>query len=89
MALPKKVQKQALKKVREVIGSAPAEAGYPLHGTLKDYRGIHTGRHRIIWRVIALRGGEEIAEICYVGKRAKGDRDDAYEEFARAFGISE
>ncbi|CAN5535264.1 hypothetical protein BH20ACT10_BH20ACT10_00950 [soil metagenome] len=89
LALPKKVQKQSLKKVREVIDSAPAEAGYPLHGSLKDYRGIHTGRYRIIWRILELRDGEEIAEICYVGKRAEGDLEDAYEEFARAFDIPE
>lgn len=84
---PKKVQKQALKKVREVIDSAPADAGYPLHGSLKGYRGIHTGRYRIIWRILALRDGGEVAEICYVGKRAEGDREDAYEEFARIFSI--
>lgn len=89
LALPKKVQKQALRKVREVIDSAPAEAGYPLHGSLKEYRGIHTGRYRIIWRILTLRDGGEIAEICFVGKRAEGDREDAYEEFARSFGIYE
>jgi mRNA-degrading endonuclease RelE of RelBE toxin-antitoxin system len=89
LTLPKKVQRQALKKVREVIDSAPADAGYPLHGPLKDYRGIHSGRYRIIWRVLTLRDGEEIAEICYVGKRAEGDREDAYEEFARTFDIRE
>lgn len=87
LTLPKKVQKQALRKVREVIGASPAEAGYPLHGPLKDFRGIHTGRYRIIWRILALADGEEVAEICYVGKRAEGDREDAYEEFARAFDI--
>lgn len=88
LALPKKVQKQVLKKAREVIDSAPADAGYPLHGSLKGYRGIHTGRYRIIWRILTLRDGAEVAEVCYVGKRAEGDREDAYEEFVRAFNIS-
>jgi mRNA-degrading endonuclease RelE of RelBE toxin-antitoxin system len=89
LALPKKVQKQALRKVREVVDSAPSDAGYPLHGSLKGYRGIHTSRYRIIWRILAMRDGAEIAEICYVGKRAEGDREDAYEEFVRAFGVHE
>lgn len=84
---PKQVQKQALKKVREVVAIAPTIAGYPLKRELSGFRGIHTSRYRIIWRVLALEDGEEIAEIVYVGKRAEGDREDAYAEFIRIFDI--
>lgn len=84
---PKQVQKQALKKVREVVARAPTTAGYPLKRELSGFRGIHTSRYRIIWRVLALEDGEEIAEIVYVGKRAEGDREDAYAEFVRIFDI--
>lgn len=85
--LPKQVQKQSLRKVREVVELAPTSAGYPLHGPLSGFRGIHTSRYRIIWRVLVLQDGEEIAEVCYVGKRAEGDREDAYAEFLRMFDI--
>jgi mRNA-degrading endonuclease RelE of RelBE toxin-antitoxin system len=87
LRLPKQVQKQALKKVRDVVDVAPTSAGYPLKRELHGFRGIHAGRYRIIWRILSLESGEEIAEICYVGVRKEGDREDAYSEFVRLFEI--
>jgi len=87
LGLPKRAQQQALRKVRETIDLAPTNVGYPLHSPLHGFRGIHSGRYRIIWRILTLEGGAEIAEVCYVGKRAEGDREDAYNEFIRLFDI--
>ncbi len=86
MELPARIQKQALRKM-ETIEAAPAYAGYPLRGHLAGLRGIHSGRYRIIWRLITLEEGEEVAEVLYVGIRSQGDERDAYEEFARTFGL--
>lgn len=86
LELPIKIQKQALRKL-ETIEAAPASAGYPLRGHLAGFRGIHSGRYRIIWRLITVENGEEVAEVLYVGIRSQGDDRDAYEEFARMFGL--
>lgn len=86
LELPVKIQKQALRKM-ETIEAAPASAGYPLRGRLAGLRGIHSGRYRIIWRLMTVEGGEEVAEVLYVGIRSQGDEKDAYEEFARMFGL--
>jgi hypothetical protein len=88
LGLPRKVQRQALRKARLTIAAAPAAAGYPLRRPLHGFRGIHTSRFRIIWRVLLHRHTDfEVAEICYIGKRTEGDEDDAYVEFARLFGL--
>ena len=86
LELPKKVQQQALRKM-ETIEATPASTGYPLRKPLQNFRGIHSGRYRIIWRLIALEDGEQIAEIVYVGIRSEGDERDAYTEFTRLFGL--
>jgi len=86
LELPAKIQKQAVRKMA-TIEAAPASAGYPLRGPLRGFRGIHSGRYRIIWRLLALEDGELIAEVAYVGIRSEGDERDAYAEFARLFGL--
>jgi mRNA-degrading endonuclease RelE of RelBE toxin-antitoxin system len=81
LKLPPTVQKQVLKKVRQVIGAAPETAGYPLKRELVGFRSIHINRYRIVWRVLMLANGESIAEISYVGIRAEGDKQrDTYAE---------
>ena len=55
--------------------------------SLQEFRGIHSGRYRIIWRLLTLEGGEQVAEVVFVGIRAQGDERDAYAEFARLFGL--
>jgi mRNA-degrading endonuclease RelE of RelBE toxin-antitoxin system len=86
LELPSNIQKQALRKM-ETIEAAPASAGYPLRRPLQGFRGVHSGRYRIIWRLLTLEDGEQVAEVVYVGIRAEGDEKDAYAEFARLFGL--
>ena len=86
LELPAKIQKQALRKM-ETIEAAPASAGYPLRKPLQGFRGIHSGRYRIIWRLLTLEDGEQVAEVVYVGIRSAGDERDAYTEFTRLFGL--
>lgn len=86
LELPVKIQKQALWKM-ETIEAAPASAGYPLRKPLQGLRGIHSGRYRIIWRLLALENGEQVAEVLYLGIRSEGDERDAYAEFTRLFGL--
>lgn len=71
----------------QTIEAAPSSAGYPLRKPLQGFRGIHSGRYRIIWWLLALENGEEVAEVVYVGIRSEGDDRDAYAEFARLFGL--
>ena len=81
LKLPKAVQKQALKKIYEVVGASPESAGYPLKRELSGFRGIHTNRYRIVWRALTLASGEVIADISYVGIRKEGNkRQDIYAE---------
>ena len=80
------IQKQAVRKM-ETIEAAPASAGYPLRRPLQGFRGIHSGRYRIIWRLLTLEDGEQVAEVVHVGIRSEGDERDAYAEFARLFGL--
>jgi mRNA-degrading endonuclease RelE of RelBE toxin-antitoxin system len=84
LELPKSIQRQALRKL-ETIEAAPESAGYPLRRPLQGYRGIHSGRYRIIWRLITLDQGETAAEVVYVGIRAEGDQRDAYAELQKLF----
>jgi mRNA-degrading endonuclease RelE of RelBE toxin-antitoxin system len=84
--LPTSIQKQAVRKMR-TIEAAPASAGYPLRRPLQGFRGIHSGRYRIIWRLLTLEDGEQVAGVVYVGIRSEGDERDAYTEFARLFGL--
>jgi mRNA-degrading endonuclease RelE of RelBE toxin-antitoxin system len=84
LELPKSVQRQALRKM-ETIEAAPESAGYPLHKPLQGLRGIHTGRYRIIWRLLTLEEGYVAAEIVYVGIRSDGDQRDAYAELQKLF----
>lgn len=84
--LPTSIQKQAVRKMR-TIEAAPASAGYPLRRPLQGFRGIHSGRYRIIWRLLTLEDGEQVAGVVYVGIRSEGDERDAYSEFARLFGL--
>jgi mRNA-degrading endonuclease RelE of RelBE toxin-antitoxin system len=86
LELPKNVQRQAVRKMR-TIEASPTSAGYPLRSPLQGFRGIHSGRYRIIWQVLTLQGGEDVAEVVYVGIRAEGDERDAYAEFSRLFGL--
>lgn len=88
MELPAKIQKQALRKM-ETIEVAPASAGYPLRKPLQGFRGIHSGRYRIIWRLLTLEDVAQVAEVVYVGIRSEGDKRDAYAEFTRLLGLPE
>jgi mRNA-degrading endonuclease RelE of RelBE toxin-antitoxin system len=85
LELPKTIQRQALRKM-ETIEAAPESAGYPLRSPLQGFRGIHSGRYRVIRRIITLEEGETAAEVVYVGIRAEGDQRDAYAELQRLFG---
>ena len=69
----------------ETIEAAPESAGYPLHKPLQGLRGIHTGRYRIIWRLLTLEEEDVAAEIVYVGIRSEGDQRDAYAELQKLF----
>lgn len=71
----------------KTIEAAPASAGYPLRKPLQDFRGIHSGRYRILWRLLALEDDTQVAEVVYVGIRSEGDERDAYAEFTRLFGL--
>ena len=86
LELPLKIQKQAVRKMG-TIEAAPASAGYPLRSPLQGYRGIHSGRYRIVWRLLTLENGDQLAEVVYVGIRSEGDERDAYSEFAKLFGL--
>ena len=86
LELPANIQKQAVRKM-ETIEAAPASAGYLLRRPIQGFRGIHSGRYRIIWRLLSLEDGEQVAEVVYVGIRSEGDERDAYAEFARLFGL--
>jgi mRNA-degrading endonuclease RelE of RelBE toxin-antitoxin system len=86
LVLPSSIQKQAVRKMR-TVEAAPASAGYPLRKPLQGFRGIHSGRYRFIWQLLTLEGGEQVAEVVYVGIRSEGDERDAYAEFARLFGL--
>ena len=83
--MPLKVQRQVVRKLRD-IEVAPESLGYPLRRPLQGFRGIHSGRYRVIWRVISLEGGEKTAEVCYVGIRAQGEERDAYIEAEKILG---
>lgn len=85
LELPKNIQRKALRKM-ETIEAAPESAGYPLRKPLQGFRGIHSGRYRIIWRLLTLEEGEIAAEVVYAGIRAEGDQRDAYAELQRLFG---
>lgn len=86
MELPNSVQRQAVKKMRQVIEAAPESAGYPLRSSLSGFRGIHSGRYRILWRLLALEGGTQIPEVVYVGIRSEGDERDAYRKVEKVLG---
>lgn len=89
LGLPAKIRRQALKKMRQVIEVAPEGAGYPLRGPLQGLRGIHSGRYRIIWRLLTLENGDQIPEVVYVGIRSEGDERDAYQEVEKMLGSLE
>jgi hypothetical protein len=84
LELPRNIQRQALRKM-ETIEVSPEAAGYPLRG----FRGLHSGRYRIIWRILTLEAGEPAAEVVYVGIRSEGDQRDAYAELQKLFGTLE
>lgn len=86
LELPAKIQEQALRKMGN-IEAVPSSAGYPLRRPLQGFRGVHSGRYRIIWRLLTLENGEQVAEVVYVGIRSEGDDRDAYAEFERLFGL--
>ncbi|CAA9456679.1 MAG: hypothetical protein AVDCRST_MAG25-206 [uncultured Rubrobacteraceae bacterium] len=54
----------------ETIEATPTGAGYPLRKPLQDFRGIHSGHYRIIWRLLTVEE-EPIAEVVYVGIRSE------------------
>jgi mRNA-degrading endonuclease RelE of RelBE toxin-antitoxin system len=84
LELPKNIQRQALRKMG-TIEAAPESAGYPLRNPLQGFRGIHSGRYRIIWRLLTLEEGEIAVEVVYAGIRAEDDQIDAYAELQRPF----
>ncbi len=84
LELPKNIQRQALRKMG-TVEAAPESAGYPLRKPLQGFRGIHSGRYRIIWRLLTLEEGEVAAEVVYVGIRSEGDQRDAYAELQKLF----
>lgn len=84
LELPKNIQRQALRKM-ETIEATPESAGYPLRKPLQGFRGIHTGRYRIIWKLLTLEEGDMAAEVVYIGIRSEGDQRDAYAEFQKLF----
>ena len=86
LELPPAIQRQALRKM-ETVEAAPASAGYALRRPLQGFRGIHSGRYRIIWRLLTLEDGEQVAGVVYVGIRSEGDERDAYAEFSRLLGL--
>ena len=86
LELPPTIQKRALRKM-ETVEAAPASAGYPLRRPLQGFCGIHSSRYRIIWRLLTLEDGEQVAEVVYVGIRSEGDERDAYAEFSRLLGL--
>ena len=85
LELPVKTQRQVLRKLRDVE-AAPENIGYPLRRPLRGFRGVHSGRYRIIWRMVRLESGERAAEVCHVGIRSQGDERDAYTEAEKIFG---
>jgi len=89
LELPARIQRQAVKKMRQVIVVAPEGAGYPLRGPLQGFRGIHSGRYRIIWRLLTLENADQIPEVVYVGIRSEGDERDAYQEVEKMLGSLE
>lgn len=89
LELPGNVQRQTVRKMRQVIEIAPESAGYPLRGPLQGFRGIHSGRYRIIWRLLTLEDGGRGPEVVYVGIRSEGNERDAYREVERALGSLE
>jgi len=86
LALPTQAQRQALKKMAREIEVEPSKVGYPLKRKLAGFRGVHSGRYRIIWRVLTTEDGREKPEVVYVGIRAEGDERDAYAELQRLMG---
>ena len=84
LELPKSIQRQALRKM-ETIEAAPESAGYPLRKPLQGFRGIHSGRYRVIWRIITLEEGETAAEESMLESAPRVIRD-AYAELQRLFG---
>ena len=84
LELPRNIQRQALRKMG-TIEAVPESAGYPLREPLQGFRGIHSGRYRIIWRLLTLEEGTVAAEVVYVGIRSEGDQRDAYTELQRLF----
>jgi len=50
---------------------------------------MHSGRYRILWRVLTLESGIETAEVVYVGIRSEGDDRDAYREVEKMLGSLE
>ena len=51
LELPKTLLRQPLRKM-ETIEAAPESAGYPLRKPLQGFRGIHSSRYRIIWKLL-------------------------------------
>ncbi len=84
LELPRTIQRQALRKM-ETIEAAPESAGYPLRKPLQGFRGIHSGRYRILWRLLTLEAGEVAAEVVYVGIRSEDEQRDAYAELQKLF----
>lgn len=89
LELPGNVQRQAVRKMRQVIEGSPVSAGYPLRGPLQGFRGIHSGRYRIVWRLLTLEDGSQIPEVVYMGIRSEGDQRDAYREVEKMLGSLE
>jgi mRNA-degrading endonuclease RelE of RelBE toxin-antitoxin system len=86
LELPVKIQRQAVRKMA-TIEAAPSSAGYPLRKPLHGFCGIHSGRYRIVWKLLTLEDGAQAADVEYVGIRSEGDERDAYAEFSRLFGL--
>ncbi len=78
-ALPKKVQKVLLARIKKLVQD-PKLQGKALSKELKGFRSIRSMRHRIIFKVVE---DEKKVILVAIGLRKGKDRDDIYEILKR------
>ena len=64
--LPKAIQRQIERTIREKILSFPARFGLPLRQSLKGHRRIRVGNYRIIYRTV-----DDTVFVLKIGHRSK------------------